>query len=174
MPHASVAAPAPTPERSRHNPVVVLDRLDDSAGAISRPAKALDTLAAMLDAGTIDSRKYNAGTQFRDDFRRANLDPLRCADLNKPRVDCPARHDIGNTTLQARERIHDALATLGPPGDSLAWHVLGYELTLADWSRRYSTATARTMLRQTASGVLIQVLASLANHYYGPADRGGR
>ncbi|HMD64377.1 MAG TPA: hypothetical protein VKF83_10435, partial [Stellaceae bacterium] len=73
---------APPPERRQHGTIEQLrQQIADSAGAIGRPFRAVDTLAAMERRGTITASMRHAAEKFRGLFRVARLDPLHAASL---------------------------------------------------------------------------------------------
>lgn len=175
FPAAVTAAVAPTPERYQHSPVALCDHeIRDSDDWLSMPYKAVDTLGRLLGNGTITAREHRAGTRFRNTFHRAHLNPLRCADLGRPRVDDAPRFDLGACAYEARDEIDGCMRHLGSPANSCAWYVLGFEMSLSEWAMRISAAGVRCLDRETARGVLIGLLGSLANHFFGPErDDGG-
>lgn len=163
------ATVAPTPERYQHSPVALCDEeIRDSNDWLSAPYKAVDTLGRLLGNGTITEREHRAGTRFRNAFRRARLDPLRCADLGRPRVDNAPRAEVADRAYDARDEIAACMTHLGTPANSCAWYVLGFEMSLSEWALRISAASVRAIDRETARGVLIGLLGSLAGYFFGP------
>ena len=153
----------PTPERRQHNRIVrIAEQIADETGAPSSPYRAVDTLGMMERNRTITATERQAGEQFRHDFRRAHLDPLKTQDIARPRVDNAPRPSIDGRTEGARKRVWDAIRMVGgiaSPAGSCLWHVVGWEQSLCQWA----IETARP--KQMASGVLLAALGALVEHY---------
>lgn len=153
----------PSTERRQHGLVVRSDnQIPDINGDIGDPFIALDTLSTMLRKGTIQPELCSVGEKFHDTFRRASLDQLHAAALI--RIPSPAmwwREGGGND--QARRQIAEAIRALGGEislSASCAWHVLGLEWSLREWSIK----ALRSNVAQ-ASGVLISTLWVLKPHF---------
>ncbi len=111
--HPRAAAPGPVERLPR--PIA------DEHGAIAHPSRAIDILAAMERRGAITAEMLAAGEDFRATFRRAQLDPLRAADLQ--RIPGAGRGaGAGGFAETARDQIWRALLVLG--GLELARRVL--------------------------------------------------
>src|SRR5215471_18816530 len=77
----------PTPERLQQGEIERIDRaIADTAGSISRPYRAVDTLLLMERRGSITAGMRQAGEDFRARFTLAQLDPLRALDLSHLRL----------------------------------------------------------------------------------------
>lgn len=159
---------APTPERARHSRVVRLPHaIADEAGRPSRPYRAYDTLATMERRGSITAAMRQAGEDFRAAFAAAHLDPLKCQDIARPRVDNAPRPDIDRRTIAARGAVWDAVRAVGgiaSPAGSCLWQVVGWEQSLKDWAAEQGW-NGRRLHDQAAAGILIAALGVLAEFY---------
>jgi hypothetical protein len=156
----------PTPERRRHGHISRdSEQCLDTLGRISWPHRARDTLGELLDNGWITRDQHASGAEFRQHFRAAHLDDLRAQDLARVRVDGAIRPSASGNS-NARKAVHDALDQLGAPGDSAIWHVVGLEQSLSEWRQTYNW-NGRAIDHHTARGILVQALATLAEHFYG-------
>lgn len=139
----------------------MLDRaVADEAGRPSRPYRAIDTLLAMERRGSITAAMRQAGEDFRMLFRRAQLDPLRAANLARVPVAGAAGSPSESTTV-ALERLWLALARVGglsSPAGSVLWHVVGLEGSLKEWATERNWS-GRRIDQSTASGILIAASA---------------
>jgi len=82
---------------------------------------------------TPDMRK--AGDKFHDDFRLANLYQLRASDIESVRVSGKLRNYEYNK--DARDAIHRSIQLLGGHHSretSCAWHILGCETSIRQWT----------------------------------------
>lgn len=131
---------APTAERRRHDRIErAAQQMADARRLIGLPYIALSTLAVMQRAGTITPRQRDAGEEFHRLFRLAALDGLKAAALDRiPAVGgCNAYGAASNE--RARRMIGEAIRALGGEGTlraSCAWHVLGLEWSLRQWSEK--------------------------------------
>jgi hypothetical protein len=158
----------PTAERLRHGAVEQLGRqIADSAGAIGRPFRAVDTLAAMERRGTITAGMRQAGEQLRNLFRVAHLDPLHAASLVRVST-ATGGDDPNNRVLAAKERLWRAICAVGglaSPGGACLWHVIGLEQTLKEWALITGSSRGRPVAQETASGILVGALGVLETHF---------
>jgi hypothetical protein len=162
----------PTVERLRHGPVERLDRvIADAQGRVSRPYRALDTLAIMERRGSITASMRQAGEDFRVRFAMAQLDPLRALDLSQLRLgDYPRRGDDGGPGLRieaARNAVWRAIEAIGgiaSPAGSCVWHVVGWERTLKAWAIEQGW-NGRRVSQEAASGILVAALGTLEAHF---------
>jgi hypothetical protein len=169
---ADAAPLAPTPQRYRHGLIERLDHpISDTAGTISRPHYAVDTLLAMERRGSITPGMRQAGQDFRRCFAVAQLDPLRASDWSQPRqLDAARRHaadDPGWRIEKAREFVWHTIRAVGgltSPGGSCLWHVVGWGHSLKDWALEQGWS-GRRVSQESASGILIAVLGALDAHY---------
>lgn len=168
-----------TPERGRHDPVEPLARAPfDDRGPNSRPMRVKDRWVRMEESGTIDGTMRRAVYRFRRDFAAAGLETLRASPLQRlPRTGVapePTEH-----RLDARRALWAALDALGgasSPSGSVAWHCIGRDETVKDWSLRQSWAGRMVLNETAAKGVLLAALWLLADHYrrLDKAERGAR
>lgn len=158
----------PTKERGKRSVVETMpNAIADDTGAISRPFRAVDTLELLRRRGTIVKEWHAAGARFRDDFRVAQLDPLRAADAGRlPGNGRPG--ETSRTVAEARERVGGALDALGgqaTPSGSALWFVAGCELSIKEWARRCQWGGGRSLSERTALGVLLAALGGVHEHY---------
>ena len=69
--------------------------------------------------------------------------------------------------LDARRRVLNALDVLGgidSPSGSIAWHVVGLEVSLRTWSAQQGW-NGRLVSAPIACGILVAALGTLANHF---------
>src|SRR5216684_428639 len=126
---------APTSERFRRGKVeLVPEAIADECGRPAQPYRSIDNLMALWRRGDITAEMWAAGEQFRADFRKAQLDPLKAADVSRPMVSGRII-DISSLAGNARKRVGDTLRAVGEPSGSCLWHVVGLEMTLQEWAR---------------------------------------
>jgi hypothetical protein len=131
------------------------------------------TLGKMLRAGTITEEMHDAAKDFQASFIVANLDPIRA--LPMLRVPGTGREPhLSERQLDARRRVHDALAALGglsSPAGSCVWHVVGLQRSIREWAIRQGWG-GRAVEQTEARGMLVAALGVLAAHLgYGAAKR---
>ena len=162
----------PTAERLRHGPVEQLDRgVADMRGTISRPYRALDTLAVMERRGSITAGMRQAGEDFRARFATAQLDPLRALDLSQLRLGERPSHR-GDTApglrIEAARsavwRTIQAVGGIASPAGSCVWHVVGQERSLKTWAFEQGW-NGRRVSQEAASGILVAALGALEAHF---------
>jgi hypothetical protein len=125
--------------------------------------RTVDSLSRMLEAGTISPEMYEAGRSFQTDFALAALDPIRARSMVLP-VGGGGVWEITDQHLDARRRVHAALAALGgisSPAGSCVWHVVGLQRSVREWALRRSW-TGRPVRQEQAQGILIAALGVLA------------
>jgi hypothetical protein len=135
----------------------------NSDGRIVVHHRTVDTLGKMLRANTITQEMHDAARTFQRDFQRAGLDPIRARSMMMPV--CPGAPDLTESQLDARRRVHRALARLGgigSPGGSCLWHVLGCGCSIREWSIRQGW-NGRLIRQEHAVGILIAALGTLAS-----------
>jgi hypothetical protein len=138
---------------------------DPETGLTVVHRRAVDTLGVMLSNGTITPAMHDAGQVFRTQFQRAALHGVRIASLL--RITGTPQPSLTEAQGMAREKVARALAALGgfdSPCGSIAWHVLGLEISIRDWARRQGWG-GRLMHPAQAQGTLISALGVLAAHY---------
>jgi len=154
------------PERLKHGRVKrARETMADASGAIGRPYLVENTLDRLLRRGDISNAQHLAGNTFSSLFSLANLDPLRARDLGQ-RIDAGQRTN-GSGVEGARRRVNsalDALGGLGSPCGSACWHILGVQLSIAEWARREGWAQ-RPIRHESATLVLVGGLSVLAAHF---------
>lgn len=170
----------PTPERFRrgYGAARVAKAIADEQGRPAQPYRSIDILASMEKRKSISPEQRQAGEQFRMWFARAQLEPLRAADVSRPIVSGRKRSLPAGRVEDARSEVAEAIGAVGgltSIGGSCLWHVIGLERTLKEWAieqgwadrrRRQSESLGkRGMPQETASGVLICALGTLQRHY---------
>ena len=162
----------PTAERLRQGLIERLDRpLADAHGVVSRPYRALDTLAVMERRGSITASMRQAGEDFRSRFATAQLDPLRALDLSHLRLGGGgARGGDEGPGLRieaARDAVWRAIQAIGgiaSPAGSCVWHVVGWEHSLKTWALEQGW-NGRRVSQEAASGILVAALGALEGHF---------
>jgi hypothetical protein len=159
---------SPTPERFKRGQVEFLDKtIADDHGRISRPHRAVDILASMERRGSITPEMRQAGEDFRAQFQRAQLDPLKAPDLAAPYVANRTYGNPGNKIEGARRRVWQAVLSVGglsTASGSCLWDVVGWEKTLKQWSFE-QVKQGRRIKEHEAAGVLIGALGMLENYF---------
>jgi hypothetical protein len=164
---AGEVASAPSPQKPARRPGRQLEdvREADPDGRIVVHDRTLDPLGRMLRSGTIDQAMHDAGRDFQTAFVSARLDPLRANSmLRVPGM--RGEHHLGERLLDARHRVHSAMAALGghaSPAASCIWFVLGHQMSLHQWALRQRWG-GRAVRPDQAMGVLVAALAVLAAH----------
>ena len=128
--------------------------------------RVVDSLGKMLKAGTISPEMHDAARDLQAAFVVASLDPLRAIPVTRiPGIGREA--DLSERQLDARRRVHDAMATLGgisSPAGSCVWHVVGLQRSVREWALRRGWG-GRPVRQEQAQGVLIAALGVLAAHF---------
>ncbi|HVE21573.1 MAG TPA: hypothetical protein VNC39_06315 [Acidocella sp.] len=163
---AGKALLAPTPERLKHGTVSrARDSVADAHGGIGLPWLVETPLQRLYERGAINQAQLIAGEQFQRIFRLAHHDALRAADLLRD-----VRHSAPVDAVaveRARDSVWQAIRAcggMGSPCGSCAWHVLGNEMTVAEWARREGWG-GKPMREEVAKGTLIGTLGVLAQHF---------
>ena len=156
---------APTPERRRHGVVRRAPATADADGGIGHPWHCRSLLDNLLAKAEISSPEHDAGCHFHELAVRAQISPLKAADvLRSPQGRATPNH-VGSDAAQRRiGAALDALGGLASPMGSLAWDVLGLDHSLSDWSRRQRW-TGQGRQTAAAKGVLLSALPVLAQHF---------
>ena len=138
-------------------------REKDPDGRIVYHHRTVDTLGKMLRAGTITPEMHEAAQAFQSSFIIAQLDPLRA--LPVLRVPGTGREpDLNERQLDARRRVHEAMAALGgisSPAGSCVWHVVGLQRSVREWAMREGWG-GRPVRQEQAQGILVAALGMLA------------
>jgi hypothetical protein len=157
----------PTPERLARGDVArVVQAFADEAGRPARPYRTVDTLARLLRNGTITPAMRQAADDFRGQFARAALDPLRAPDLRRS-PDSQRFLEPAEQQEDARKRVWRALQALGgiaSPAGSCCWHVIGCEWSVRQWAQRQGWG-GRAVSEESAMGVLVGALGVLQALY---------
>ena len=141
-------------------------------GRIVYHHRTVDTLGKMLRAGTIDQAMHDAAKDFQASFIVAQLDPLRALPIL--RVPGTGREpELNERQLDARRRVHEALAALGgisSPAGSCVWHVVGLQRSVREWAVRQGWG-GRPVRQEQAQGILIAALGMLPGGGVGAVGR---
>jgi hypothetical protein len=96
--------------------------------------RTVDSLGAMLRAGTINRDMHDAARDFQATFFVANLDLLRAVPVL--RVPGNGREpELGDRQIDARRRVHEAMQALGginSPAGSCIWHIVGLQRSVRE------------------------------------------
>lgn len=157
----------PTEERRRHGDGVELveQAIADQEGRPSQPYRSIDILAALWNRGAICVEFRDAGEDFRSDFRRAQLDPLKALDLLRPPGSGAIRPEASPEAWSpewARNRVWRAIVACGGISSlsgGCAWDVLGWQIGLKRWASQQGRDI------KVARGILLVTLDTLARHY---------
>jgi hypothetical protein len=151
-------------------------REKDPRGRIVLLHRVVDSLAQMLKTGAIHGPMHDAGRRFHRDFTIAQLDPLHAADVLRV-PGCGHDHELLDSHVAARRRVHKALEALGgisSPAGSAVWHIVGLQLSVREWSLRKGWS-GRPVEQKEAKGMLVAALGMLARHYgYSEIKRSSR
>jgi hypothetical protein len=138
---------------------------DPETGALVAHHRAVDTLGLMLRNGSIGQELYDAGVLFRTLFRKAAIE--RIATMAFLRVPGPRADPLSESSMHARLKVADAMDVLGGHDTavgSCAWHVLGCETSVREWSIRQGWG-GRPVAPMHAQGMLVAALGVLAVHF---------
>jgi hypothetical protein len=152
--------------RTQHGDIGTAIRVADSeTGTPIMQRRVVDTLGQMLNNGSITREMHEAGCIFRTLFRRAALDGIATSQF--VRIAASSGDWLSVSQLDARRRVLNALDALGgidSPGVSIAWHVVGIEVSLRAWSAQQG-GNGRLVSAPIACGILFAALGTLANHF---------
>ena len=143
------------------------EQIVDDKGSPGDPFYVLNTLSAMRRRESITKEMNQAGEQFHAEFVVGQLHAIRAADMSRVPVEGGRPSIEPGRILRAREGIWRAIVVLGgltSPCGSIAWGVLGEEMTLANWAANQGWVN-RPVKRETAAGLLIGTLGVLVVHY---------
>jgi hypothetical protein len=157
---------APSKWRLQHGDVSVpIREADPETGTPIMQRKIVDTLSQMLAHGNISREMHEAGCIFRTLFRSAALDSIATSQFI--RVAASSGDWLSVSQLDARRRVLNALDVLGgtdSPSGSIAWHVVGLEVSLRAWSAQQGW-NGRLVSAPIACGILVAALGTLTNHF---------
>jgi hypothetical protein len=159
----------PSSERKRHD-LIEQTKIDmvDGYGRLSehRPYKSVDILMRMERRGSITTGMRYAGEDFRNAFRRAQIDPLAAIDLSRPFIDKDSRMISGRSRSDNGYvwRAILAVGGLGSPCGSCLWNVIGWEKALKEWALEQGW-NGRRVSQDAAYGILIGALGMLEGYY---------
>jgi hypothetical protein len=157
---------APSKWRLQHGDVgAAIRAADPETGTPVMQRKVVDTLSQMLAHGSISREMHEAGCIFRTLFRSAALDSIATSQF--VRVAASSGDWLSVSQLDARRRVLNALDVLGgidSPSGSIAWHVVGLEVSLRAWSAQQGW-NGRLVSAPIACGILVAALGTLANHF---------
>jgi hypothetical protein len=74
--------------------------------------------------------------------------------------------NLGKRQLQARRRVHEAMAALGglsTPAGSCVWHIVGLQRSVREWAMRQGWG-GRPVRQEQAQGILVAALGVLTTH----------
>ena len=140
-------------------------REKDPDGRIVVHHRTVDTLGKMLRAGTISQEMHGAAKDLEAAFIIAQLDPLRALPILRV-PDTGREPDLNERQLDARRRVHKAMAALGgisSPAGSCVWHVVGLQRSVREWAIRQGWG-GRPVDQTEARGILVAALGVLAAH----------
>jgi hypothetical protein len=159
-----VKALSPTPERRRHGNIRRSPVIADAGGSIGHPWHCRSLLDNLLAKSEITPPEHTAGCQFHELAVKAQISPLKAADVLRPRGNA-TRNYLGSDAAQRQIGLAlDALGGLDTPMGSLAWDVLGLDHSLSEWSLRQRW-TGKGRQTAAAKGVLLSALPILAQHF---------
>ena len=159
----------PPQERLEKSDTVASVAVYHAGDGIQRPHRALvyraqDLLLRLLRNGTIDEEMYAAGRAFQAAFTRAQLDPLRAADMAR----LPGLGDggVSPAVLDARAKMAELIDVLGGHRcvvARVAWQCLGIGDSIGDWAEDESggSPVLLTINKNAAKGVLLAALSIL-------------
>lgn len=163
---------SPTPERFRQGDLERVETIvtDDQGYAVATtmPLKAVGILMSLFKRGAITATQAHAGAYFRIKFRKAALDQLMAADIERPKVSGRHRTPILPSAIEnARESVTKAVNAAGGRASlcgSCLWDIIGMEMTIKDWCG-LQAGRKKPMSQHQATGVLIAALEILEKHY---------
>ena len=152
----------PTDERKRRGVELVEQAIADEEGNPSQPYRSIEVLAKLESRGEISGFARDAGEDFARQFRRAQFDSLRAADLSRTLIDGkPTTLEFGEE--RARRYVFDVISDLGGIGDlraSSVWHIVGMEWSIDRWAREF----ARCRYKKAAA-ILKGALSDMGREY---------
>jgi len=153
------------PERLQHGRVErARETVADASGGIGRPYIAEGLLGMLERRGAIGAGERRAAERFTELFAIAALDPMRASGLDQR---------IGRTAYGAhpsewaRGQVNGCLDVLGglhSAAGSIAWGVLGEQLSLRQWALRQGWS-GRPVSPHVATGILVATTGILRHHF---------
>lgn len=154
------------PERTQHDRITRdSQQIADAAGGIGQPYRVEGLLGRLERHGDISRAQRLAGERFGELFRMAAMDPLKATDMGQ-RFDRAAYG--AHPSEWARARVNAALDACGglhSPAGSIAWFVLGLDLSIRAWSMREAFGHNRPVSPHVAKGCLCACLGVLVKHF---------
>ena len=153
------------PERLTHGRVErSRETVADASGGIGRPYLAEGLLGMLERRGAIGAAERRAGEEFGRLFALAALDPMRASGIDR-RL---GRSAYGpHPSEWARGQVNGCLDVLGglhSAAGSIAWGVLGEQLSLRQWALRQGWS-GRPVSPHVATGILIAATGVLRVHF---------
>lgn len=142
-------------------------QIKDSAGRISSPSRATDTLAVMYLRGSIDEAQFDAGRYFQVDFAIASFPDVKAVNLERVSAG-GGGSDLRDRQADARNDIAGALKTVGgltSDAGAICWHVLGLGETIRDWIQARVLQRRRPLNPHVAAGIMQGALSALGSFY---------
>ena len=129
------------------------------------------SVADRLYPGSIDHGSYQAAQRFGEDFTKAHLAGMyRTFSVGGAGSRVPGPLSAAEAVIQARRRVRGVLDMLGigatTRASSVMWHVVGEEMSIADWASMVRRNSSVLMNEQKAIGLLVAALER-ASIYYG-------
>lgn len=159
---ASGEATGPSQWRLQHGDI---ERVVSEPETVAHRHRAVDTLGQMLNNGTITPEMHEAGIHFRNLFRMAQLGSIGVSSLVRTAGVTPPGPSDHHIT--AGLRVAEAMDVLGghdSAAGSCAWHVLGCQSSVREWSIRQGWG-GRIVPSAQAQGMLTATLSVLTAHF---------
>jgi hypothetical protein len=153
----------PTPEQWRQGPMD--QTVSYIGGELRRVMRTRDTLASWAIRRDISKEMLRAGRWFSRTFDLAHLDQLKAADLARPPGGVGGLSNKAEDARAIIREVHTALGGAGAPMADGVWHVIGNQITVADWARRTRLGSGQPLSSDVAKGFVIAGLSILANLY---------
>jgi len=153
------------PERLQHDRIT-RDSVQstDSQGGVGVPYRVEGLLGRLERHGDIGPGERMAGERFQELFEAAHGGSLCAVDMARS---CHAEAAGEPKGVLAREEVHRALMAMGGHGSasaSVAWFILGHQMTLREWSVREGW-NGRAVSPHVTKGLLIATLGILKAHF---------
>lgn len=157
----------PTAERRQQGEIV---RSRQKVGNEFRPvSRSVDIVAHMERTGMINHQQAQSARRFRSLFETAGFQKLKAQDLQRGGVTGGgASNDFDSRASDAAHMIGDIIEHLGghgTPVSKAAWHVLGWEKTIRDWTDG-ERLPGRKLNEQVGRGLVIGAIVALDVFFY--------